>query len=314
MPMSDEFQALSTRVRNWGRWGDDDQIGTLNLITAEVVAAAADGVRHGRTIPLAVPLEHEGIQAGFVPGRDNPTRTMHAVNEALDPEAGPDAFHTSDDHVTMGLQAGTHWDGLGHVSYSGLMYNGFDAATITGTGASLCGIHHLRSVISRGVLLDVARSKGVDVLDCPYAITADDLDEAAALGGVEVRSGDIVLVRTGRMAIYHESGGMAYCLGPSQDGSNAGMGLSSVAWMHDHDVAAVANDTLAFEVYPSEADTLAVHLLQLVDMGLTQGQNWDLETLSADCAADGVYEFLLSATPEPFVDAVGSPVAPVAVK
>jgi kynurenine formamidase len=232
----------------------------------------------------------------------------------MDPDGDPDSFHTSDDHVTMGLQAGTHWDGLGHVSYSGRMYNGYDASTITEDGASRCGIEHLRSVCSRGVLLDVARAKGVDVLDCPYAITADDLDEAAAMGGVEVRSGDIVLVRTGRMSIYHSEGGLAYCLGPAHDGSNAGLSLSTVPWLHTHDVAAVANDTLAFEVYPSESDMLAVHLLHLVDMGLTQGQNWDLEALSEDCAADGVYEFFLSATPEPFVGAVGSPVAPLAIK
>ena len=314
MPFTDQFLNLSARVRNWGRWGDDDQLGTLNLITPEVVVAAADLVRYGRTIPLAVLLEENGVQAGFVPGRDNPVRGMHAVNEGMDPDGDPDSFHTSDDHVTMGLQAGTHWDGLGHVSYSGRMYNGYEASTITDAGASRCGIEHLRSVCTRGVLLDVARAKGVDVLDCPYAITADDLDEAAAMGGVEVRSGDIVLVRTGRMSIYHRDGGLAYCLGPAGDGSNAGLSLSTVPWLHAHDVAAVANDTLAFEVYPSEADMLAVHLLHLVDMGLTQGQNWDLEALSADCAADGVYEFFLAATPEPFVGAVGSPVAPVAIK
>jgi len=314
MPFTDQFLDLSARVRNWGRWGDDDQLGTLNLITPEVVAAAADLVRYGRTIPLAVLLEEDGVQAGFVPGRDNPVRGMHAVNEGMDPDGDPDSFQTSDDHVTMGLQAGTHWDGLGHVSYSGRMYNGYEASTITDAGASRCGIEHLRSVCTRGVLLDVARAKGVDVLDCPYAITADDLDEAAAMGGVEVRSGDIVLVRTGRMSIYHRDGGLAYCLGPAGDGSNAGLSLSTVPWLHAHDVAAVANDTLAFEVYPSEADMLAVHLLHLVDMGLTQGQNWDLEALSADCAADGVYEFFLAATPEPFVGAVGSPVAPVAIK
>ena len=314
MPFTDQFLDLSARVRNWGRWGDDDQLGTLNLITPEVVAAAADLVRYGRTIPLAVLLEEDGVQAGFVPGRDNPVRGMHAVNEGMDPDGDPDSFHTSDDHVTMGLQAGTHWDGLGHVSYSGRMYNGYEASTITDAGASRCGIEHLRSVCTRGVLLDVARAKGVDVLDCPYAITAADLDEAAAMGSVEVRSGDIVLVRTGRMSIYHRNGGLAYCLGPAGDGSNAGLSLSTVPWLHAHDVAAVANDTLAFEVYPSEADMLAVHLLHLVDMGLTQGQNWDLEALSADCAADGVYEFFLAATPEPFVGAVGSPVAPVAIK
>ena len=134
------------------------------------------------------------------------------------------------------------------------------------------------------------------------------------MGGVEVRAGDIVLVRSGRMRLYHEGGGMAYCLGPGQDGSNAGLSLSTVPWLHERDVAAVANDTLVLEVYPSEDVNLAVHMLHVVDMGLTQGQNWDLEALSADCAADGVYEFFLAATPEPFVGGVGSPVAPVAIK
>ena len=315
MPLSEQFLEISSQVRNWGRWGPDDQLGTLNLITPEVVLAARDCIRQGRTIPLAVELQHDGIQVGFVPGRDNPTMTLHAINEGMDPDGGPDSFHTSDDHVSFGLQAGTHWDGLCHVSYSGMVYNGYDASGITtDEGATQCGIEHLQSVCTRGVLLDVARAKGVDLLECPYAITADDLDAAAEIGGVEVRSGDIVLVRTGRMSLYHSGGGMAYCLGPSQDGSNAGLSLATVQWLHAHDVAAVANDTLAFEVYPSEADTLAVHMLHLVDMGLTQGQNWDLEALSEDCAADGVYEFFLTATPEPFVGGVGSPVAPVAIK
>ena len=315
MPLSAQFLEISSQVRNWGRWGPDDQLGTLNLITPEVVLAARDCIRHGRTIPLAVGLQHDGIQVGFVPGRDNPTMTLHAINEGMDPDGGPDSFHTSDDHVSFGLQAGTHWDGLCHVSYSGMVYNGYDASGITADeGATQCGIEHLQSVCTRGVLLDVARAKGVDLLECPYAITADDLDAAAEIGGVEVRSGDIVLVRTGRMSLYHSGGGMAYCLGPSQDGSNAGLSLATVQWLHAHDVAAVANDTLAFEVYPSEADTLAVHMLHLVDMGLTQGQNWDLEALSEDCAADGVYEFFLAATPEPFKGAVSGLVAPVAIK
>ncbi len=315
MPLTDRFLDLQSRVRNWGRWGDDDELGTLNLITPEVVQAARDCIRTGRTFLLAVPLEHDGIQVGFIPGRDNPTRTMLMVDQGMDPDGDPDLFHTSDDAVQFGLQAGTHWDGLCHVSYSGRVYNGYDASTITADdGATRCGIEKVGSLCSRGVLLDVARAKGVDLLDCPYAITAEDLDEAASMGGVEVRAGDIVLVRTGRMRLYHESGGMAYCLGPNQDGSNAGLSLSTVPWFHEHDVAAVANDTLTFEVYPSEEVNLAVHMLHVVDMGLTQGQNWDLEALAEDCAADGVYEFFLAATPEPFVGCVGSPVAPVAIK
>jgi kynurenine formamidase len=315
MPLTEHFLELQAQVRNWGRWGDDDELGTLNLITPEVVAEARHCIRNGRTFPLAVPLRHDGIQVGFIPGRDNPTRTMLMIDQGLDPDGDPDAFHTSDDAMHLGLQAGTHWDGLCHVSYSGRVYNGFDASTITeADGATRCGIEKVTSLCGRGVLLDVARVKGVEMLDCPYAITAEDLDAAAAMGSVEVRPGDIVLVRTGRMALYHQGGGLAYCLGPGQDGSNAGLSLSTVPWMHAHDVAAVANDTLTFEVYPSEADNLAVHMLHVVDMGLTQGQNWDLEALADDCAADGVYEFFLAATPEPFVGGVGSPVAPVAIK
>ncbi len=315
MPLTEGFLDLQGRVRNWGRWGDDDELGTLNLITPEVLLAARDCIRTGRSFALAVPLEHDGIQVGFIPGRDNPTRTMLMVDQGMDPDGDPDLFHTSDDAVQFGLQAGTHWDGLCHVSYSGSVYNGFDASTITAEdGATRCGIEMVGSLCSRGVLLDVARAKGVDLLDCPYAIPAEDLAEAAAMGGVEVRAGDIVLVRTGRMRLYHESGGMAYCLGPGQDGSNAGLSLSTVPWFHERDVAAVANDTLTFEVYPSEEVNLAVHMLHVVDMGLTQGQNWDLEALAEDCAADGVYEFFLAATPEPFVGCVGSPVAPVAIK
>ena len=240
---------------------------------------------------------------------------MISVNEPIDPQAGIESFHTSDDVVRMGLQAATHWDGLCHASYNGFIYNGYSAETITeNEGATLCGIQNLKSVCSRGVLLDVARAKGVEILECPYAITAEDLEEAASLGNVDVKSGDIVLVRTGRMSIYESEGGMAYCLGPSGDGSNAGFSLSTVEWLHEHEVAAVANDTLAFEVYPSEDVPMAVHMLHLVDMGLTQGQNWNLESLAKSCNEDGVYDFFLSATPEPFLGGVGSPVAPVAIK
>ncbi|MBL88940.1 MAG: cyclase [Actinobacteria bacterium] len=315
MTLPDSFTQISDRVRNWGRWGDDDQLGTLNFITSEVVKNAARCIRTGETFPLSITLEEEGVQVGFIPGRINPVLEMIAVNEPLDAEAGIENFHTSDDVVQMGMQAATHWDGLCHASYNGFIYNGYSAETITeNEGATICGIENLRTVCSRGVLLDVARAKGVEILECPYAITAEDLEDAASLGNVEVKSGDIVLVRTGRMSIYESQGGMAYCLGPSGDGSNAGFSLSTVEWLHDHEVAAVANDTLAFEVYPSEDVPMAVHMLHLVDMGLTQGQNWNLESLAAACNDDGIYDFFLSATPEPFLGGVGSPVAPVAIR
>ena len=139
MTLSTRFVEISSHVRNWGRWGDDDELGTLNLITPGVVQGAAACIHTGETFPLSVPLEADGIQVGFIPGRDNPTHTMISLNEALGPDSHADAFHTSDDAVQMGLQAATHWDGLCHVSYGGFVYNGYSADSVTAEGgATLC--------------------------------------------------------------------------------------------------------------------------------------------------------------------------------
>ncbi len=306
MGLTSEFHELAGQVRNWGRWGDDDEIGTLNLITPDVRRRAASSVRSGEAFSLALPLdEDEGIQVGVIPDRNNPVHRMTMVNGALDGE-DPEAF-TSDDAVDLSLQAATHWDGLCHVSYGGHIYNGYPADSIDEAGASRCGIHRITSLTSRGVLLDVARVKGVDVLEAGYPITAADLDAAEDLAGVAVQSGDVVLVRTGQYGLLPDK--WAYTLG------GAGLTMATALWFHAHDVAAVATDSLAFEVYPFDGGmTLPVHLLHLVEMGMTQGQNWVLDDLAADCADDGQYDFLLEASPLPFVRAVGSPVNPVAVK
>lgn len=311
MGMPPEFHELAKKVNNWGRWGPDDEIGTVNFVTPEVRRAAAACVKSGRAFSLALPLSQtEGIQTGVIPGRINPLRTMVAINAPM--LGDPSQFCTSDDVVVMGLQAGTHWDGLGHVSYDDRLYNGNPASSITEWGASKCGIHRIRTLVTRGVLLDVARAKGVDVLEGGYAITGDDLDAACELGNVTVRSGDVVLVRTGQMAHLAPERRDLVAYGTPASGPST----QTVEWFHSHEVAAVATDNLTFEVFPCERDDmiLPVHLLHLVEMGMTQGQNWVLDELAADCADDGVYEFLLDASPQPFTNAVGSPVNPVAVK
>lgn len=309
MAYPERFHQLAKKVNNWGRWGPDDEIGTVNLITPEVRRRAASCVRTGRSFSLALPLsEAEGIQTGVLPGRINPVRAMVQLNTPL--TGDPAEFCSSDDIVVMGLQCATHWDGLGHVSYEGRLYNGNDASTVTPFGASVCGIHKIRTLVTRGVLLDVARTLGADRLDGGYAITAADLDAAQARAGVEVGSGDVVLVRTGQMELLARGDKVGY-------GTPApGLSTMTVEWFHDRDVAAVATDTLTFEVWPCEDDAviLPVHLLHLVEMGMTQGQNFVLDELAEDCAGDGVYEFLLEASPQPFTNAVGSPVNPVAVK
>jgi len=310
MALPEEFHDLARKVRNWARWGPDDEIGTLNLIDSDAVRRGAACVRTGKTISLALPLSLDGVQIGAVPGRVNPLRTMVAINAPL--TGDPSEFCTSDDVVVMGLQAATHWDSLAHVSYDGQLYNGYPASTVTAFGAARCGIDKVKTLVTRGVLLDVARAKGVDRLEGGYAITAEDLDAACQLGRVAVQPGDAVLVRTGQMAFLKQDPPDKVSYGIPA----AGPSTKTVQWFHDHDVAAVATDNLTFEVYPCEdpAVVLPVHLLHLVDMGMTQGQNFVLDNLAEDCAEDGTYEFLLEASPQPFVSGLGSPVNPVAIK
>jgi kynurenine formamidase len=225
---------------------------------------------------------------------------------------GVDGFCVSDDVVTMGLQASTHWDALAHVSYGGVCWNGVPASSITAQGGSReLGIHRVRSLTSRGVLLDVARARGADRLEPGAGVTADDLDAALDLAGVALEPGDVVLVRTGQAQLFRDRKRTEYTTGPQP-----GLTTSCPAWFRRHDVAAAATDTLAFEVYPCEDEQVLypVHLLDLVDLGLLQGQNFDLEDLSEACAADGRATFLLEASPIPFTGAVGAPVHPVAIR
>ena len=176
--------------------------------------------------------------------------------------------------------------------------------------------------MSRGVLLDVARAKGVEILEPGYPITPDDLDAACALGGLPSSPATWCWSAPARWPTWRSPGG------PGPGGAEPvrdllaytwptpGLTMATAEWFHAHDVAAVATDTLVLEVYPSEDRDLylPVHLLHLVEMGMTQGQNWFLDQLADVCAADGRYEFLLDATPLPFTNALGAPVDPVAIR
>src|ERR1700684_2420411 len=198
MGVPEKFAAIAAKVNNWGRWGRDDQVGTLNLITEEVRKRAARCVTTGKAFPLGIALsEAEGWQKGIVPGRFNPIRTMSYLNVALSDDG--DWICSNEDVVTMPLQCATHWDGLAHVSYGGKIYNGFPQSSVTSAGASKCGIHLVDSLVGRGVLLDVARAKGVEVLDGGYAIQPGDLDAACQLGGVRVGPGGSVVGGAGQV-------------------------------------------------------------------------------------------------------------------
>jgi kynurenine formamidase len=272
---------------------------------------AAASVVSGKAFALGLPLsEAEGIQAGFVEGRVNPSRTMTKVNEPQSPDREWVSF--SEDVVTLATQGATHWDALAHCSYGGVIYNGYPADSVAAGGATRAGIHRLDAVVSRGVLLDVARTLGHEVLDPGYPITPEDLDAACELGRVTAEPGDIVLVRTGQMVhLEADPRDLVAYTWPSP-----GLTVETAEWFWSHDIAAVATDTFVFEVYPSqyEDEYLPVHVLHLVEMGLTQGQNWVLDPLADDCAEDGRYTFLLDATPLPLTGGLGSPLNPVALK
>jgi len=308
MALPKELQELAKRVSNWGRWGPDDQRGTLNLITPDAVRRGVGAVRRGESFSLAIPFDADGPQTGSIPGRINPRRRVLMHNTSF--TGDPSDFTTSDDAFEMGTQAATHWDALSHVGYDGLLYNGIDNQAIDQSGASKLGIERFGPIVTRGVLLDIARLHGVEALDPGYAIGAQDLEAAANQVKVRVESGDIVLVRTGNMKLLREGDKQRYA------GNTPGLGVGSIEWLHETEVAAVATDTLAFEVWPCEdpAAMLPVHMLNLRDQGLVQGQLWYLDALAEDCANDGVYEFLLAATPLPLTGAVGGPVAPTATK
>ena len=315
--MSDDaLRTLAASVRNWGRWGPDDEIGTLNYITPRCIAEASRLVTSGRVFALGIPLQREGPQSG-TRARFNPIHTMFRDGGDQPRDAAGvkemQGYGGSDDWIVMPLQCVTQWDSLAHVFDSGKMYNGYDASLVTSSGAARNSIDKTKDKIAgRGVLLDVPRAKGVPRLEPGYAITVEDLEETAAREGVEVRSGDILLVRTGFMSAYLDVGSWGqFDLDPSP-----GLSVYTAPWLHAREVAAIACDNYAVEVRPSELPGFRTpfHICAIPNMGLTLGEIFFLEELAADCAADGRYAFLLVAPPLPVTRAVGTPINPYAIK
>lgn len=304
--MTLDFRAVGRACSNWGRWGPDDELGTLNLITPAHVAGAAALARTGRVFDLGYTLGADGPQIGLG-GRTNPVHLMSATGEPRFPDGG--GF--TDDFVFMPLQCATQWDGLAHVFYDDRCYNDVPISAVTAKGASRLAIDALaRGVIGRGVLLDLARLHGVDCLPVDHGIGPDELDAACARQGVEVRDGDILLLRTGWTRVFATGSAAEFMRG------EPGITLDCCPWLRARDVAALAADNWAVERYPcGDPDIrMPVHYVLIRDMGMTLGEMFDLEALAEDCAADGVYEFLLCAPVLKFANAVGTPLNPLAVK
>jgi len=320
LPTVDTVRALAERCSNWGRWGPEDELGTLNHIRPDDVVAAAGLVRNGRVFSLAIPLDENGPQTGGF-GRFNPIHLMIRDGNAAatgttvrDFYGGQDRWiRGTDDLLILPLQSGTQWDSLAHIVFENRIYNGFDATSVGSKGAILNDIANARDrVVGRGVLLDLPRYHGRPWLEPGEPIHADDLEGCARAQGVTVGRGDIVLIRTGQMAQCRAAGGWGAYAG----GAAPGLALDSAPWIFDRELAAVACDTWGLEVLPNETSDVfqPLHIILIVHMGLLVGEIFDLEALADDCAADGRYEFLLTGVPLPITGGVGSPVNPVAIK
>jgi kynurenine formamidase len=309
--------AAAKRVSNWGRWGTDDVRGTMNFLDEDVRRSAATLVRRGASFSLSQRFDMDGPQTGWR-RRTNPVHTM--LDTGTDAVAGvqgfPHGIGGADDVISMPLQCSTQWDGLGHIFDHGVAWNGRPAdQVVTSLGDAVTGIETVADVIAgRGVLLDVGRVLGDDgELPDGFAITEEHLLATIDAQGPTsvVRRGDIVLVRTGRLARARREGWNGYA-----GGDSPGLSFTTADWLHGSEIAAIATDTWGFEVRPNEF-TVAfqpLHQVAIPHIGLFLGEMWDLDALAADCAGDGVHEFWLTAAPLPVTGAVGSPVNPIAVK
>jgi kynurenine formamidase len=319
-PGVETVRQLAARCSNWGRWGPEDQLGTLNHIQGDDVVAATRLVRSGRVFSLAIPLDENGPQTGGF-GRFNPIHLMLRDGNAAvtgtvvrDFYGGRDRWiRGTDDLLILPLQSGTQWDSLAHIVFENRIYNGYDATQVGSKGALRNDIANARDrVVGRGVLLDVARSRGHRWLEPGDQIHAHDLEECARSQGVAVGRGDIVLIRTGQIAQCRDAGSWgSYAGGPAP-----GLALDAAPWIYDRELAAVATDTWGMEVLPNQTPDVfqPLHIILIVHTGLLVGEIFDLESLADDCASDGQYEFLMAAVPLPITGGVGSPVNPLAIK
>lgn len=292
-------------VSNWGRWGDDDEAGTLNLIPSASQLAALGLARQG----VSVSLSRE-VTPHSRPDTPQPVHRFMRRNGVEAPERGMGTASEWLGFIFHGFSM-THLDAPSHVFWDGKMYNGRDAAAVSGhSGARWNAVTGAGSgIIGRGVLLDVARHREADWLEPGDGIAVDELLSCARSQNVEIEEGDILLFRTGRPARERVVGNH----NPIVDG-NPGLEESCAEWLHRQDVAVLGSDVVQDVMHPGNAPhPMPIHVLGLVGMGLWLIDNMDLEELSRRCAALNRWEFTLILAPLRIWRGTGSPVNPIAV-
>jgi kynurenine formamidase len=310
-------ELLRDAPKNWGRWGPNDEVGALNFLTAEEILRGVQCVRQGKAFTLQVPMcDPRGDPMS--PGRQATQRYM--VLDKGDFQAGkapdlPGGLEWADDVVVAYLQGTTHYDALGHAWQGDQIWNGADATTTIG-GLSHASVFPLadRGVVGRGVLLDVARHRGKDILGQGEIFSHADLVACAEAQGTTLQKRDILIVRTGWVKWF-------YSVGPDQayaDFREPGLAYSPelVQWFHDMEIPNLITDTTGNEVQvdPGTGGFWPLHVALLCYLGISLTEIAWLEDLADDCAADGQYDFLFAAAPLKVVGGSGGPVNPLAIK
>jgi len=302
-----QFDGLFKNVCNWGRWGSDDELGTLNYITPAHVRAAAALVRSGRSVSLAIPIN-------TVAGPDNPRPAVHYMVQTHDISSELGEPTIALDYIGCEFHGDchTHMDALCHIGYKGKLYNGRPVDAVTSRGPTLMDITaYAHGIIGRGVLLDIPRLRGVKWLEPGEAVTREELEAAEKAQGVRLGEGDIFVFRTGHHRRRLE-------LGPWNNGydgeGKAGLHSSTMLLLHERKVAAFLPDGDG-EVVPSNVEGVAypIHTLQICAMGMIAADSLQFEELVKVCEEEGRWEFLVVIAPLRIPQGTGSLFNPIAI-
>jgi kynurenine formamidase len=288
------YERWKKELSNWGRWGKDDEIGALNLITPAKRKRAANLVKEGFSVSLA-------SDADTVKAVDNPRPYDHKMLNI-----GMDQFGVSFHGI-----AHTHLDSLAHINANGVFYNAYkpDRDTVVKQGHAKNSIHNLKNgIFTRGVLLDIPRLKGVPYLEPGTPIFIEDLEACEKKAGIKVGVGDALFVRTGVWARRKALG--PWLRGRAEGGRSAGLDPSVIPWLKQRDIALLGSD---HPQYVSPSPLLgAAHDFALLYLGVHLFDNCDLEELADAAVARNRWEFLLTAAPLPIRGGTGSPTNPIA--
>ena len=307
-PTRETLDALFESLSNWGRWGEDDELGTLNHLRSEHAAQAAASVREGRSISLAHDLE-------LTPSPETPIPAQHhmlASGDARD-DSGIPGYEAARDFVgahVHGLGV-THIDALCHMFVRGKMYNGVPAAEVRSDGARRNTLLSFADgIVGRGVLLDLARARGEAFIDGNEAIRLAEVEEALEGQGVAIATGDILLVATGRCARRRLAAGP---LDPA-DGM-VGLHAECLPWLREREISVLGSDGIS-DPLPGIGIPdwpFPIHQIGITGLGLPLIDNLALGELSEACAAAGRWSFLFTLGAMRVPGATGCPVNPIAV-